>query len=56
MLMELAVYAQYTETPLMSELLQSPDKFCIVKFRNKVSHIDVITVSVVKDYKRPYSS
>uniref|UniRef100_A0A8C2YSE9 Structural maintenance of chromosomes protein 3 n=1 Tax=Chinchilla lanigera TaxID=34839 RepID=A0A8C2YSE9_CHILA len=42
-IVELAVHAQ-------PELLESADKFYGVKFRNKVSHIDVITAEMAKDF------
>lgn len=48
--MELAVHAQFITTTFRPELLESADKFYGVKFRNKVSHIDVITAEMAKDF------
>ncbi|KAF5928034.1 hypothetical protein HPG69_015300 [Diceros bicornis minor] len=50
MIMELAVHAQFITTTFRPELLESADKFYGVKFRNKVSHIDVITAEMAKDF------
>ncbi|KAG9473326.1 hypothetical protein GDO78_018273 [Eleutherodactylus coqui] len=50
MIMELASHAQFITTTFRPELLESADKFYGVKFRNKVSHIDVITAEQAKDF------
>ncbi|NWS43134.1 SMC3 protein, partial [Probosciger aterrimus] len=50
MIMELAEHAQFITTTFRPELLESADKFYGVKFRNKVSHIDVITAEMAKDF------
>ncbi|CAJ0938684.1 unnamed protein product [Ranitomeya imitator] len=50
MIMELAGHAQFITTTFRPELLESADKFYGVKFRNKVSHIDVITAEQAKDF------
>uniref|UniRef100_G1KRH8 Structural maintenance of chromosomes protein n=1 Tax=Anolis carolinensis TaxID=28377 RepID=G1KRH8_ANOCA len=50
MIMELASHAQFITTTFRPELLESADKFYGVKFRNKVSHIDVITAEMAKDF------
>uniref|UniRef100_A0A3Q2PGX2 Structural maintenance of chromosomes protein 3 n=1 Tax=Fundulus heteroclitus TaxID=8078 RepID=A0A3Q2PGX2_FUNHE len=50
MIVELAGHAQFITTTFRPELLESADKFYGVKFRNKVSHIDVITAEQAKDF------
>ncbi|TRY96998.1 hypothetical protein DNTS_001432 [Danionella cerebrum] len=50
MIMELAGHAQFITTTFRPELLESADKFYGVKFRNKVSHIDVISAEQAKDF------
>ncbi|XP_071947976.1 structural maintenance of chromosomes protein 3-like [Antedon mediterranea] len=50
MLKELCGNAQFITTTFRPELLDSADKFYGVKFRNKVSHIDVITREQAKDF------
>uniref|UniRef100_A0A2K6T7F1 Structural maintenance of chromosomes protein 3 n=1 Tax=Saimiri boliviensis boliviensis TaxID=39432 RepID=A0A2K6T7F1_SAIBB len=40
----------FITTTFRPELLESADKFYGVKFRNKVSHIDVITAEMAKDF------
>ncbi|XP_068115009.1 structural maintenance of chromosomes protein 3 [Hyperolius riggenbachi] len=47
---ELASHAQFITTTFRPELLESADKFYGVKFRNKVSHIDVISAEQAKDF------
>ncbi|XP_069467872.1 structural maintenance of chromosomes protein 3 [Ambystoma mexicanum] len=50
MILELAGHAQFITTTFRPELLESADKFYGVKFRNKVSHIDVISAEQAKDF------
>uniref|UniRef100_A0A8C1W8Q4 Structural maintenance of chromosomes protein n=1 Tax=Cyprinus carpio TaxID=7962 RepID=A0A8C1W8Q4_CYPCA len=50
MIVELAGHAQFITTTFRPELLESADKFYGVKFRNKVSHIDVISAEQAKDF------
>uniref|UniRef100_A0A4W3K384 Structural maintenance of chromosomes protein 3 n=1 Tax=Callorhinchus milii TaxID=7868 RepID=A0A4W3K384_CALMI len=50
MISELSAHAQFITTTFRPELLESADKFYGVKFRNKVSHIDVITAEQAKDF------
>ncbi|XP_032229709.1 structural maintenance of chromosomes protein 3 [Nematostella vectensis] len=50
MIRNLAVKAQFITTTFRPELLESADKFYGVKFRNKVSHIDAITLEQAKDF------
>lgn len=50
MILELAGHAQFITTTFRPELLESADKFYGVKFRNKVSHIDVISADQAKDF------
>lgn len=50
MIRNLAVKAQFITTTFRPELLDSADKFYGVKFRNKVSHIDAITLEQAKDF------
>ncbi|XP_071792675.1 structural maintenance of chromosomes protein 3-like [Asterias amurensis] len=50
MLHELSGNAQFITTTFRPELLESADKFYGVKFRNKVSHIDVISKDQAKDF------
>eukprot|EP00057_Strongylocentrotus_purpuratus_P020988 XP_011675462.1 PREDICTED: LOW QUALITY PROTEIN: structural maintenance of chromosomes protein 3 [Strongylocentrotus purpuratus] len=50
MIHELAANAQFITTTFRPELLESADKFYGVKFRNKVSHIDVISKDQAQDF------
>ncbi len=50
MLHELSNNAQFITTTFRPELLESADKFYGVKFRNKVSHIDVNSKDQAKDF------
>ncbi|KXJ23506.1 structural maintenance of chromosomes protein 3 [Exaiptasia diaphana] len=50
MIRNLAIKAQFITTTFRPELLDSADKFYGVKFRNKVSHIDAITLEQAKDF------
>nr|QIC49990.1 structural maintenance of chromosomes protein 3 [Actinia equina] len=50
MIRHLANKAQFITTTFRPELLDSADKFYGVKFRNKVSHIDAITIEQAKDF------
>ncbi|XP_078499887.1 structural maintenance of chromosomes protein 3 [Lissotriton helveticus] len=50
MILTLAGHAQFITTTFRPELLESADKFYGVKFRNKVSHIDVISAEQAKDF------
>lgn len=50
MIMEFVVYVQFIIIIFRFELFELVDKFYGVKFRNKVSYIDVIIVEMVKDF------
>ncbi|KAK0396599.1 hypothetical protein QR680_001781 [Steinernema hermaphroditum] len=50
MLHELSENAQFITTTFRSELLQYADKFYGVRFRNKVSRIDVVTREQAQDF------
>uniref|UniRef100_A0A5S6QPM7 Structural maintenance of chromosomes protein n=1 Tax=Trichuris muris TaxID=70415 RepID=A0A5S6QPM7_TRIMR len=50
MIHNLAENAQFITTTFRRELLESADKFYGVKFRNKVSHIDCVTVEEAADF------
>ncbi|CAM9202095.1 unnamed protein product, partial [Lampetra fluviatilis] len=50
MIAELSQHAQFITTTFRPELLESADKFYGVKFRHKVSHIDVISAEQAKDF------
>ncbi|KAJ8025935.1 Structural maintenance of chromosomes protein 3 [Holothuria leucospilota] len=50
MIHELSENAQFITTTFRPELLEACDKFYGVKFRNKVSHIDVISKEQAKDF------
>ncbi|XGW08248.1 hypothetical protein V3C99_010949 [Haemonchus contortus] len=50
MIHELAENAQFITTTFRPELLESAEKYYGVKFRNKVSHIDVVTKEQAYDF------
>ncbi|KAK5976353.1 putative septum site-determining protein MinC [Trichostrongylus colubriformis] len=50
MIHELAENAQFITTTFRPELLESAEKFYGVRFRNKVSHIDVVTREQAYDF------
>lgn len=50
MIRNLSEKAQFITTTFRPELLDYADKFYGVKFRNKVSHVDAITVEQAKDF------